>query len=88
MEEKKQNGKNDSPTSGVTATTNGAIGFTGEKELYTKVPFPGKLLILGCGSIGQCILPMLLRHTDITPEGMQIGAGDHGGEHGAAQFGI
>ena len=88
MEEKKQNGKNDSPTSGVTATTNGAIGFTGEKELYTKVPFTGKLLILGCGSIGQCILPMLLRHTDITPERMQIVAADDVGKQVAAQYGI
>ncbi|MBI2004549.1 homospermidine synthase [Patescibacteria group bacterium] len=88
MEEKKQNGKTDTLATGVTVATNGANGFSGEKELYTKVPFPGKLLILGCGSIGQCILPMLLRHTDIVPERMRIIASEDRGKAVAEQFGI
>ena len=42
------------------------------KDLYTKATFPGRLLMLGCGSIGQCVIPMLLRHTDMTAERMKI----------------
>ena len=30
-----------------------------------KTPFPGRILMLGCGSVGQCTLPLLLRHLDI-----------------------
>ena len=28
----------------------------------SRVPFAGKILILGCGSVAQCTLPLLLRH--------------------------
>jgi homospermidine synthase len=28
----------------------------------TRVPFEGKILVLGCGSVAQCTLPLLLRH--------------------------
>jgi homospermidine synthase len=28
----------------------------------TRVPFMGKILVLGCGSVAQCTLPLLLRH--------------------------
>lgn len=62
--------------------------ITPAKDLYTKTKFPGKLLMLGCGSIGQCIIPMLLRHTDITPERMQIIAADEAGKSTADQYGI
>lgn len=67
---------------------NGALAYSGEKELYTKTKFPGKLLMLGCGSIGQCVLPMLLRHTDITPERMKVIAADETGRKAAEQYGI
>jgi homospermidine synthase len=29
---------------------------------------PGRLVIIGFGSIGQGVLPLLLRHLDIPPE--------------------
>ena len=28
----------------------------------TRVPFEGRILVLGCGSVAQCTLPLLLRH--------------------------
>src|SRR5262245_28546441 len=30
-----------------------------------RVPFSGRLLLLGCGSVGQCTLPLILRHLDM-----------------------
>lgn len=29
--------------------------------------FNGKIFILGCGSVGQCTLPLLLKHLDVNP---------------------
>jgi len=58
------------------------------KDLYTKAVFPGRLLMLGCGSIGKAVLPMLLRHTDITPERIRIITSDDSGKHTAADAGI
>ncbi len=31
----------------------------------TRAPFTGRLLMLGCGSVGQCTLPLVLRHIDM-----------------------
>jgi homospermidine synthase len=33
-----------------------------ELTSVTRVPFNGKMLVLGCGSVAQCTLPLLLRH--------------------------
>lgn len=30
-----------------------------------KIPFGGRILVLGCGSVAQCTLPLLLRHFDM-----------------------
>lgn len=30
-----------------------------------KIPFSGRVLILGCGSVSQCVQPLLLRHFDM-----------------------
>ena len=61
---------------------------TSVKELYTKAVFPGRLVMLGCGSIGRAVLPMLLKHTDITPERMRIVTADETGKKTAASLGI
>ncbi|MDZ4226333.1 MAG: saccharopine dehydrogenase NADP-binding domain-containing protein, partial [Patescibacteria group bacterium] len=58
------------------------------KELYTKAVFPGNLVVLGCGTIGQGIIPMLLKHTDITPERMTIVAAHDAGREIAERFGV
>jgi len=34
--------------------------------------FDGRLLLLGCGSVGQCTLPLLLRHLDMPPERITV----------------
>src|SRR5258706_7520676 len=30
-----------------------------------KIPFAGRVLILGCGSVSQCLQPLLLRHIEM-----------------------
>ncbi len=32
------------------------------ESFTTRVPFTGKILVLGCGSVAQCTVPLLLRH--------------------------
>ena len=34
-------------------------------ENTTPTPFDGRILMLGCGSVGQCTLPLLRRHLDM-----------------------
>ncbi len=31
----------------------------------TKIPFSGSILVIGCGAVSQCLLPLLLRHLDM-----------------------
>ena len=33
-----------------------------EFDHFPRVPFTGRVLLLGCGSVAQCVLPLLLRH--------------------------
>src|SRR3989344_3180509 len=54
-------------------------------EKYT---FNGKILIVGFGSIGQGVLPLLLRHFDIPPERMTIVTADSRGEDVARKYGV
>jgi homospermidine synthase len=30
-----------------------------------KIPFSGRILILGCGSVSQCVQPLILRHFEM-----------------------
>src|SRR5215831_18915625 len=34
-------------------------------QLATRIPFGGHILMLGCGSVGQCTLPLVRRHVDM-----------------------
>ncbi len=34
-------------------------------QTYKQTPFAGKILMLGCGSVGQCTLPLIRRHVDV-----------------------
>ncbi|HQT65414.1 MAG: homospermidine synthase [Acidocella sp. 20-57-95] len=52
------------------------------------VSFSGRLLMLGCGSIGQGVLPLLLRHIDMPKENISILTSDHRGSAVAKSFGI
>jgi homospermidine synthase len=50
--------------------------------------FAGHLVIVGFGSIGQGVLPLLLRHLDIRPEQIAIVTAERRGRAVAAEYGI
>ena len=52
------------------------------------VDFPGRLLIVGFGSIGQGVLPLILRHVGIAAERITIVTAEDAGQAEAAQFGV
>lgn len=52
------------------------------------VAYPGRLVLVGFGSIGQGILPLILRHIRIATEQITIVAAGDAGEPVAAEFGI
>jgi homospermidine synthase len=52
------------------------------------VEFPGRILIVGFGSIGQGILPLILRHVGVPPERVSIVTADERGRAIAAEFGV
>ena len=37
-----------------------------------KIPFSGRVLVLGCGSVSRCLQPLLLRHLDLDPTRITI----------------
>lgn len=49
---------------------------------------PGSLMIVGFGSIGQAVLPLILRHFEIAPERVTVVSADAGGEEIAREFGV
>ena len=52
------------------------------------VVFGGRLVMLGCGSIGQGVLPLILRHIDMPRERIHIITADERGAAVAAGYGI
>lgn len=56
------------------------------KSIYAG--FSGRLVILGFGSIGQGLLPLLFRHLDISAEQIIIIAADKQGEATAREFAV
>jgi homospermidine synthase len=52
------------------------------------VAFTGRLVIVGFGSIGQGVLPLLLRHIDIRPDQMTIISAEPRGREVAAEYGV
>jgi homospermidine synthase len=52
------------------------------------VAFAGRLVMLGCGSIGQGVLPLILRHIDMPPERIHILTADARGSDVAAACGV
>ncbi len=47
---------------------------------------PGQLVMLGCGSIGQAVLPLILRHLGVTPDRITIVTADGRGREEAARI--
>ena len=52
------------------------------------VTFPGRLVFVGFGSIGQGVLPLILRHVGIARERITIVTADERGESEAREYGI
>src|SRR5438552_11106334 len=52
------------------------------------VAFSGRLVIIGFGSIGQGVLPLLLRHVEIDPAQITIVTAEPRGHEVAAEYGI
>src|ERR1700704_2274158 len=50
--------------------------------------FPGRILLVGFGSIGQGVLPLILRHIGIAPERLTIVTAEDKGNDEAAKYGI
>ena len=50
--------------------------------------FGGRIVMIGCGSIGQGSLPLILRHIDTTPDRIVIVTADERGHDEARSFGI
>jgi homospermidine synthase len=52
------------------------------------VDFPGRLLIVGFGSIGQGVLPLITRHVGIAADRVTIMSAEDAGQAEAAEFGV
>jgi homospermidine synthase len=52
------------------------------------VKFSGRIVMIGCGSIGQGVLPLLFRHVGITPDRITIITADNAGSEEAAEYGV
>src|ERR1700682_4097442 len=52
------------------------------------IEFPGRILLVGFGSIGQAVLPWILRHFGIAPERLTIVTAEDKGNEEAAKYGI
>src|SRR5712692_8205317 len=52
------------------------------------IAFPGRLVMAGFGSIGQGVLPLLLRHIDIHPDQITIISAEPRGREVAAEYGV
>ena len=52
------------------------------------VEFPGRIVLVGFGSIGQGVLPLLLRHTGISADRITIVTAEDKGSVEAAQYGV
>src|SRR5258705_3895671 len=52
------------------------------------VDFPGRILFIGFGSIGQGVLPLILRHIGIAPERISIVTAEDRGIEEAQKYGV
>lgn len=57
-------------------------------EYPVHVVFPGRVVFVGFGSIGQGVLPLILRHIGITPDRITIVTADDAGREEAAEYGV
>src|SRR3989344_7585307 len=53
-----------------------------------KLPFQGQILMVGCGSRGQAILPLIFKHLSIKPSQLSIIEADNRGVKVAKRYGV
>lgn len=53
-----------------------------------RIAFPGRIVLVGFGSIGQGTLPLLLRHLDVPPERIKIVTAEERGRAEADEYGV
>ncbi|AEJ01339.1 homospermidine synthase [Nitrosomonas sp. Is79A3] len=58
------------------------------KSVIKHAHFPGNLVMVGFGGIGQAVLPLLFRHLEILPQQAKIIAADQSGVAIAREFGV
>ncbi len=54
----------------------------------TYIEFPGHIVLIGFGSIGQGVLPLILRHIGIAPDRITIVTADDAGRDEAERYGV
>jgi homospermidine synthase len=54
----------------------------------THVDFPGRVVMIGFGSIGQGVMPLILRHIGIAPDRITIVTADEAGLAEAKEYGL
>jgi len=59
-----------------------------KKGTKGKLAFDGKILMVGCGSIGQAILPLIFKHLAIKPGQISIIEADSRGANVAKKYGV
>jgi len=57
-------------------------------EHQKMIQFNGRLVILGCGSIGKGVLPLIFRHIEISPQQILVIAADKCGKEIVEKYGI
>lgn len=58
------------------------------QESSTALPFAGRIVMIGCGSIGQGVLPLLGRHVDGAYQRLTVLSADEAGRRIATRFGV
>ena len=44
--------------------------------MFGKIPFKGKILMIGFGSVGHCAMPLLVKHIDMPADRIAVVDGD------------
>ncbi len=52
------------------------------------IAFKNRVIIVGFGSIGEGVLPLILRHIDLKPQQITIITADERGSEEAAEYGV
>jgi homospermidine synthase len=60
----------------------------GMTEVRKEINFGGRILLLGFGSIGQAVLPLLLRHIEVRPDQIEIVKPTGDGLEAAREYGV